>query len=114
MRRLRRLAREHEAGFDSYDVLISPVTGHPAPPIGHLGPDVEFRTHLVRLMRFCSMTPVQNVSGSPAISLPLGRSADGLPIGVHIAAPFGHERRLLGLALELEEAAPWPTAVPVA
>ena len=109
LRRLRRLAREHEAAFDSYDVLLTPVTGHSAPPIGHLGPDVEFRIHLVRLMRFCSMTPVQNVSGSPAISLPLGRGTDGLPIGVHLAAPFGQERRLLELALELEAAAPWPT-----
>lgn len=109
MRRLRRLAREHEASFTGYDVLLSPVTGHAAPPIGHLGPDVEFRTHLVRLMRFCSMTPVQNVSGSPAMSLPLGRSDTGLPIGVHVAAPFGHERRLLELAFELESAAPWPT-----
>jgi amidase len=108
MRRLRRLAREHEAAFADYDILLSPVTGHAAPPIGHLGPDVEFRTHLVRLMRFCSMTPVQNVSGSPAMSLPLGRTASGLPIGVHVAAPFGHERRLLELALELEQASPWP------
>jgi amidase len=70
---------------------------------------VEFRTHLVRLIQFASMTPVQNVSGAPAMSLPLGRSAEGLPIGVHLAAPFGHERRLLELALELEQAAPWPT-----
>jgi amidase len=54
------------------------------------------------------MTPVQNVSGAPAMSLPLGRSSEGLPIGVHLAAPFGHERRLLEVALELEEAAPWP------
>lgn len=108
LRRLRRLAREHETGFARYDVLITAVTGHPAPPIGHLGPDVEFRTHLVRLLRFCSMTPVQNVSGAPAISLPLGRTAAGLPIGVQFAAPFGHERRLLELALELEQAAPWP------
>jgi amidase len=62
----------------------------------------------VRLIRFASMTPVQNVTGEPAISLPLGRTSDGLPIGVHVAAPMGHERRLLELALELEEAAPWP------
>ena len=89
-------------------MLLSPVTGHVAPPIGHLGPEVPFRVHLVRLIRFACMTPVQNVSGSPALSLPLGRSSGGLPIGVHLAAPFGHERRLLALALELEQAAPWP------
>jgi amidase len=109
LRRLRRLSRNPDAGFDRYDLFLSPVTGYPAPPIGHLGPDVEFRTHLVHLLQFASMTPVQNVSGAPAMSLPLGRSAEGLPIGVHVAAPFGRERRLLEVALELEQAAPWPT-----
>ncbi len=108
LRRLRRLAREHEADFARYDVLLSPVTNTPPPPIGHLGPDVEFRTHLIRLMQFCSMTSVQNVSGAPAISLPLGRTIAGIPVGVQLAAPYGHERRLLELALELEEANPWP------
>jgi amidase len=106
--RLRRLSRNPDAGFGEYDLFLSPVTGYPAPPIGYLGPDVEFHTHLVRLLRFASMTPVQNVSGAPAMSLPLGRSDEGLPIGVHLAAPFGQERRLLEVALELEEAAPWP------
>ncbi len=105
LHRLRRLAREHEAAFEEYDVLLSAVTGHPPPPLGYLGPDVEFRTHLVRLVRFASMTCVANVSGGPAMSLPLGRTPEGLPIGVHLAAPFGHERRLLELALELETAA---------
>lgn len=108
LRRLRQLARNPDAGFDRYDVFLSPVTGYPAPPIGHLGPDVPFHTHLVRLLQFASMTPIQNVSGAPAMSLPLGRCAEGRPIGVHLAAPFGHERRLLEVALELEEAAPWP------
>ena len=108
LRRLRRMARTPDTGFDRYDLLVSPVTGYPAPRIGYLGPDVEFRDHLVRLIRFASMTPVQNVSGEPAMSLPLGRTSRGLPIGVHFAAPFGHERRLLEVALELEEAAPWP------
>ena len=108
IRRLRQLSRNPDAGFEKYDLFLSPVTGYPAPPIGFLGPDVEFRTHLVRLIQFASMTPVQNVSGAPAMSLPLGRSAEGRPIGVHLAAPFGHERRLLEVALELEQAAPWP------
>ena len=112
LRRLRRLARDHEHVFPRYDVVLSPVLGHEPPPLGHLGPDVDVPTHLARLLRFTSFTPVQNVSGSPAVSLPLGRSRHGLPIGVHISAPFGHERRLLELALELEQAAPWPTLGP--
>ncbi len=109
LRRLRRMARDHTAAFDTYDLVVSPVTGHPAPPIGHLGPDVEGRAHLVRLLRFASFTAVQNISGAPAISLPLGRTDDGRPIGVQLAAPYGLERRLLEVAYEVEAAAPWPT-----
>lgn len=107
--RLRRLVREPDTGFGTYDVLLTPVTGYPAPPIGHLGPEVEFRTHLVRLLRFAVATPVQNVSGGPAMSLPLGRTGDGRPIGVQLAGRFGQDRTLLELGLELEQAAPWPT-----
>ncbi len=107
--RLRRLSNDPDSIFGPYDVLLSPVTGYPAPRIGQLGPQVPFRTHLVRLLQFASSTPIQNVTGTPAISLPLGRSAAGLPLGVQLAAPFGRERRLLELALELEQAAPWPT-----
>ena len=111
LRRLRRLASEHEAAFQRYDIIVSPVLGHAPPPIGYLGPDVDFTTHLTRLLRYTSFTPVQNVSGSPAISLPLGRSDKGLPIGVQFAAAYGNERRLLSLAYEIERAAPWPTQV---
>ncbi|MFM8530271.1 MAG: amidase, partial [Ilumatobacteraceae bacterium] len=107
MRRLVRASREPEAAYASVDVVISPVVSHPAPPIGYLGPDVPVRDQLIRLLRFTAFTPLQNVSGSPAISLPLGQSPEGLPIGVQVAAPVGEERRLLSLALELEEAMPW-------
>jgi amidase len=108
LRRLRRLGREHEALFDSYDLLVSPVIGHVPPPLGYLGPDVDFREHLVRLLRFASSTAIQNVSGSPALALPMGRTSDGLPLAVQLCAPFGLERRLLEVAYELEDAAPWP------
>ena len=68
------MARDHGAGFDRFDLVVSPVLGHPPPPIGHLGPDVDAHTHLVRLLRFTSFTPIQNVSGDPGLSLPLGRT----------------------------------------
>lgn len=109
VRRLVKASREPESVYDGYDVMLSPVVGHPAPPIGMLGPDVAFRDQMVRLLRFTSFTPLQNVSGGPAISLPLARTSQGLPIGIQIAAPMGQERRLLSMALELEEAMPWPT-----
>jgi amidase len=109
LRRLRTLARDHESIYTSCDVVLSPVLAHEPPTIGYLGPDVDARTHLLRVLRYVSFTPLQNVSGSPAISLPLGTSSHGVPLGMQLAAPFGHERRLLELAYELEAAAPWPS-----
>lgn len=104
--RLRRFGQQHAQRLAPYDVLLSPVVSQPAPPIGYLAPDVEFRTQLLRLLRYVPFTSIQNVSGEPAISLPLGRSREGLPIGVQAAAGFGQEAVLLSLALELEEAFP--------
>ena len=107
--RLRRLAVRHESAYETCDVMLTPVLGHEPAQIGWLGPDVDPHTHLMRVLRYVPFTPLQNVTGSPAISLPLGRSDAGVPIGVHLAAPFGEERRLLELAYELEAATPWPT-----
>jgi amidase len=107
--RLRRLATRHESIYSTCDVYLSPVLAHEPATIGWLGADVDPYTHLMRILRYVSFTPLQNVSGSPAISLPLGRGVGGVPIGVQIAAPYGEERRLLELAYELEAAtAPWP------
>jgi len=109
LRRLRALARDHETVYADCDVVLSPVLAHEPPRLGYLGPDIDPRTHLVRVLRYVSFTPLQNVSGSPAISLPLGMSSNGVPMGVQLGAPFGHERRLLELAYELEAVAPWPS-----
>ena len=108
LRRLRRLAAEGEAVFDDCDVLLVPSAGHETPPIGHLAPGLDADEHLVRLLRFMAGNPVQNISGAPALALPLARTATGLPVGVQLVAPRGQERRLLELAFELEMAAPWP------
>lgn len=119
VRRLVRASRAPEAAYGmpadgssdprgGYDALLSPVLATPAPPIGELGPEVPAREHIVRLLRFASFTAWQNVTGAPAVSLPLGRTPEGLPIGVQVAAPRGEERSLLSLAYELEAAMPWP------
>ncbi len=110
--RLRTLARKHESIFSACDVYLSPVLGHEPAEIGWLGPEVDPHRHLMRILRYVSFTPLQNVTGSPSISLPLGRGESGVPIGVHVAAPFGAERRLLELAYELEAANPWPLLEP--
>jgi amidase len=87
---------------------MNPTVAMPPPEHGYIGPDIPFETALERLKWFIPFTPTQNISGGPAISLPLGRSDDGLPLGVQLAAPFGDDRTLLELAFELEAAAPWP------
>ena len=111
IRRLRRVAVESEAIYARFDVVVSPVVSHPAPPIGYLGPDVPVHDQLVRILQFASFTALQNVTGAPAISLPLARTVEGLPIGVQVGAPRGGEARLLSVALELEQAMPWPTSI---
>lgn len=108
LRRLRRFPADYDAALGDFDVLLSPVLGSPPVAIGYLGPDVDPREHLVRLLRFAGFTALQNVSGAPAISLPLARTATGLPIGVHFAARSGQEQLLLDLAASLEGAVGWP------
>lgn len=94
--------------FRRYDVLLSPTLGVAPPPIGHLSPDLDFDTKLKRLRSFVPFTPAYNVTGAPAISLPLARTSSGLPIGIMFGANRGNERVLLELATQLEEAKPWP------
>ncbi len=99
--RLRRYPRSYARLFETCDAVLSPTTASPAPPIGHLSVTQPFEQKLERLMRLLPYTPVQNASGGPAISLPLATSPEGLPIGVQLAGPVGHERRLLELAWAL-------------
>ena len=109
--RLRRFAQQYARYFDDYDVLMNPTVAMPPPEHGFLGPEVPFETSLERLKWFIPFTQTQNVSGGPAISLPLGQSAEGLPLGVQFASPTGDERTLLQLAIEIEAAAPWRSLV---
>ena len=60
-----------------------------------------------RAGRFAVYTPAFNMSGQPAISLPLHRNTDGLPIGIQLAAAYGREDILIRVAAQLESAHPW-------
>lgn len=90
-----------------YDAILSPVLAHTTPRLGHLTPEQTFDELMDKLRHYVSFTPLNNANGTPAISLPLGRTSQGLPIGVQLSAAHGAERILLELALELEEASPW-------
>jgi len=113
IRRLRNSGPAMANAFQSHDLLLSPVLTQPALPIGTISPDLLFDDVFEMLRPIASFTPYQNATGTPALSLPVGVGANNLPMAVHVAAPFGMERRLLEVAFELEEAAPWASAYPL-
>jgi len=100
---LENMARAYQSQFDSIDLLMTPTLAEPPVEIGWLDSRRPFDTLLARLEAYASYTPLENASGSPAISLPLGYSAFGLPIGVQFAAKLGNERLLLELGFQLEQ-----------
>ncbi|WP_293787537.1 amidase family protein, partial [uncultured Aeromicrobium sp.] len=100
----KRYRRAFGAGID---LICSPTLAHTTPKIGYLDPAGSFEEVFARLVRYVSFTPLNNAAGGPAISLPLGRSGEGLPIGIHFSADHGDERTLLELAYELEAAKPF-------
>ncbi|HLY06759.1 MAG TPA: amidase, partial [Rhizomicrobium sp.] len=105
---LRVTARQILALWRDFDVLLTPVTITPAPPIGHLDPvHVEPREFHRRQGRAFNFTPPYNVTGQPSLSLPLGKSRDGLPIGMMFTARLADEAALFRLAAQLEQAQSW-------
>ena len=105
--RLQRTRREQQRRLRDFDLVISPVLGHVTPELGYVSPDVPFDELLDRLLKYVSFTPINNANGSPAISLPVGQSEKGLPIGVQLSAHHGDEKTLLEIAYALEQANPW-------
>ena len=99
--------------FEEYDMLLTPVMQTTVPKLGFLAPSVAYDDLLQRCIDIISITPLANVTGEPAISLPLHWSSIGLPIGSHFQAGIGKEKELLQLALDLEEAKPWKNRRPI-
>jgi amidase len=102
------LARRFGRWWDDHDLLVTPTLGELPPLIGELEPpaDDPFATQ-ERTGRLVPFTTHFNVTGQPAISLPLQVSEAGLPVGVQIVAAYGREDLLIQVAAQLEEAAPW-------
>lgn len=105
--RLKKTWDDYARIFEHYDLVLSPVLGHTTPELGWLSPDQPFDELFARLMKYVSFTPLNNASGSPAISLPMGTSTLGLPIAVQFSAAHGDERTLLEISYALEEANAW-------
>ncbi|MCK0174438.1 amidase [Mycolicibacterium sp. F2034L] len=115
--------------FDSYDLLLTPTLATPPPKIGEFelaplvqrGADALLKTRTARLLRHTNIvddmvdqnlgwvpyTQLANLTGRPAITLPLHWTADGLPMGVQFVAPLAGEALLIQLAAQLERAVPW-------
>ncbi|CAN3131604.1 amidase [Mycobacterium sp. smrl_JER01] len=115
--------------FDSYDLLLTPTLATPPPAIGEFdlpaalqrASDVLLRTRTAHLLRFTRIvddmvdknlgwvpyTQLANITGRPAISLPLHWTEQGLPLGVQFVAPLAGEALLIRLAAQLEQAMPW-------
>jgi len=114
MQNLRLGCRQVLALWRDFDVLLSPVTLAPPPRIGHLDPvNVEPREFNKRQSFVFGYTPPFNMTGQPSLSLPLGQSKDGLPIGMMFTARIGDEAVLYRLAAQLEEARPWKDRRPM-
>jgi amidase len=109
--RLRQVEATYANFFTGVDVLLTPVLSKPPPPLGEISPALGMEG-FERVRDYVGYTPLQNVTGAPAMSVPLGWSQAGLPIGAHFSASKGQERRLLELAYELETAQPWADRKP--
>ncbi|MET9673109.1 amidase [Streptomyces sp. NPDC006482] len=107
LRRLKRTKEAYAAGFRGLDLVLSPVLAHTTPRIGHLSPAVPYTTLIERILAYVAFTPVDNVVGTPSISLPAEATEDGLPVGVMFAGRPGSERTLLEVAFELEADRPF-------
>ncbi len=105
---LRMLTRGVVRQFDSFDVYLCPVMTAPPPPIGFSDPaTVTPRDLGKRQMALYPFAALFNFTGQPSISLPLGMSADGLPIGMMFTGRYADEATLYRLAGQLEKEMPW-------
>lgn len=105
-------ARALDEFYSRYDVLLTPVLKHSPLPLGALAPTQAFEPMYARMFDYVSYTPVQNLTGTPAMSVPLYMSENGLPVGSMFAAGRGQDELLLQLAFELEQAEPWAARWP--
>lgn len=135
IRYLQSVSREIGRFFERYDVLLTPVLNQPPVKIGALKPSASEITQLKIIARtratwvleamgiikplaaqtfeFIPWTPVFNVTGQPAMSVPLYWNEEGLPIGMHFVGKWGDEVTLFRLAGQLEKVKPWFDKAPV-
>ena len=106
---LQLVSRTMASFFEGFDLWLTPTLGEPPLPLGTFDLTVEQLREFgeQQIFDFMPFTPIGNVTGLPAMSVPLFWNASGLPVGTQFVAPFGDEAGLFRLAAQLEEARPW-------
>jgi amidase/6-aminohexanoate-cyclic-dimer hydrolase len=101
--------------MDRFDVTLSPTITRPPDPLGvlDLSPS-DTGKWIQAVTTFAAHCGFYNQTGTPAMSVPLHWTADGLPLGIMFGAAYGHEATLYRLAGQLEQAAPWAARRPTA
>ena len=102
-----RVGSRMERVFDDYDILLSPVTSCVTPLLSRASLDQRYEDYIQGILGSIGYSVLANVSGQPAMSVPLGSSREGLPIGMMFTAPMCREDLLFQLAGQLEQARPW-------
>jgi amidase len=103
---LQAVTRPAMAALNAYDAVLTPTLALPPRPVGWFD-EVEPAENFERQKRFTPFTAPYNVSGQPAVSVPLHWTDEGLPIGVMLAGRMGDEGTLISLSAQLEQARPW-------
>lgn len=105
---LQSISRQFQRSLAEYDVVLTPTLAEPPVPLGTLESTPDDPLYgITRARAYVPYTPICNITGQPAMSMPLYWNAEGLPIGTHFIGRFGDEATLFRLAAQLEQARPW-------
>jgi amidase len=107
MGQLQNAARAAMRALAGVDLILTPTLATVSAPIGYFTEPADPADQLARLRAFSPFCAPYNLTGQPAVTVPLGRTDDGLPVGVMLAGKPGADATLLAVAAAMEQAAPW-------
>ena len=107
------LGRLYDNFMQNYDVIMTPVLGTPPPVLGKINMSTrQLPDYIAAIQEMAPYAGVFNMTGQPSMSVPLGETDTGLPVGIMFTGRFGEEALLLRFAAQLEKAAPWAARLP--